>query len=40
VINKVGGENITKGREYQVKTLINIDVVGGKVIIVDEHGDG
>ena len=40
VINKVGGENKTKGREYQVKTLINIDVVGGKVIIVDEHGDG
>ncbi len=40
VINKVGGENKTKDREYQVKTLINIDVVGGKVIIVDEHGDG
>jgi len=40
VINKVGGENKTNDREYQVKTLINIDVVGGKVIIVDEHGDG
>jgi adenine phosphoribosyltransferase len=40
VINKVGGENKTKDRVYQVKTLINIDVVGGKVIIVDEHGDG
>ena len=40
VINKIGGENKTNDREYQVKTLINIDVVGGKVIIVDEHGDG
>ena len=40
VINKVGGENKTKDGEYQVKTLINIDVIGGKVVIVDEHGDG
>tara|TARA_A100001037_G_scaffold304540_1_gene341656 strand:- start:12694 stop:13272 length:579 start_codon:yes stop_codon:yes gene_type:complete len=40
VINKVGGENKTTGKNYEVKSLINIDVVKGKVVIVDEHGDG
>ena len=40
VINKVGGENRAGDRGYQVKTLINIDVIEGKVVIVDEHGDG
>ncbi|MFL2520907.1 MAG: hypoxanthine/guanine phosphoribosyltransferase [Halobacteriales archaeon] len=40
VINKVGGENRAGNKGYQVKTLINIDVIEGKVVIVDEHGDG
>ncbi|HIJ12162.1 MAG TPA: purine phosphoribosyltransferase family protein [Halobacteriales archaeon] len=40
VINKVGGENRAGDKGYQVKTLINIDVIEGKVVIVDEHGDG
>ena len=40
VINKVGGENRAENEGYQVKTLINIDVIEGKVVIVDEHGDG
>jgi adenine phosphoribosyltransferase len=39
VIKKVGGENrLDSGRE--VKTLINVDVVDGEVVVVDEHGDG
>ena len=40
VINKVGGENRAGDKGYQVKTLINIDVIEGKVVIVDEDGDG
>ena len=40
VINKVGGEDRAGDKGYQVKTLINIDVIEGKVVIVDEHGDG
>jgi len=40
VINKVGGENRAGDKGYQVKTLINIDVIEGKVVIVGEHGDG
>ena len=40
VINKAGGENKTTDKNYEVKSLINIDVVKGKVVIVDEHGDG
>jgi len=40
VIKKVGGENKIEGSEYQVKTLINVDVVDGEVIVVDQYGDG
>ena len=40
VIKKVGGGNALEGSDYQVKTLINVDVVDGEVIIVEEHGDG
>ncbi|MFB6172698.1 MAG: hypoxanthine/guanine phosphoribosyltransferase [Haloarculaceae archaeon] len=38
VIKKVGGEN--QMRDYDVKTLINVDVVDGEVVVVDEDGDG
>jgi adenine phosphoribosyltransferase len=38
VIKKVGGENAMD--DYGVKTLINVDVVSGEVVIVDEDGDG
>lgn len=38
VIKKDGGEN--KMAEHDVKTLINVDVVSGSVVIVDENGDG
>lgn len=38
VIKKVDGEN--KMDNYDVKTLINVDVVSGEVVIVDEDGDG
>jgi adenine phosphoribosyltransferase len=40
VIKKVGGENKIEDSEYQVKTLINVDVVDGEVIVVDQYGDG
>ncbi|KYH25890.1 hypoxanthine/guanine phosphoribosyltransferase [Halalkalicoccus paucihalophilus] len=39
VIKKVGGENKLDGTSYSVKTLINVDVVDGEVVIVDETGD-
>jgi adenine phosphoribosyltransferase len=39
VIKKVGGENRMEGTGYDAKTLINVDVVDGEVVIVDEHGD-
>jgi adenine phosphoribosyltransferase len=39
VIKKVGGENKLDGSDYDVKTLINVDVVDGEVVIEDEHGD-
>lgn len=39
VIKKTGGENALEGSDYAVKTLINVDVVDGEVVIVDEHGD-
>ncbi|WP_330632626.1 hypoxanthine/guanine phosphoribosyltransferase [Halocatena halophila] len=38
VIKKVGGEN--KMETHDVKTLINVDVQDGEVVIVDEEGDG
>ncbi|WP_335999505.1 hypoxanthine/guanine phosphoribosyltransferase [Halorientalis halophila] len=40
VIKKVGGENKIEDSEYDVKTLINVDVVDGEVVVVDEYGDG
>jgi adenine phosphoribosyltransferase len=39
VIKKVGGENEVDDAGYDVKTLINVDVVDGEVVIVDEEGD-
>ena len=39
VIKKVG-ENELTGTHHDVKTLINIDVVDGEVVIADESGDG
>ncbi|SDF84947.1 hypoxanthine/guanine phosphoribosyltransferase [Halorientalis regularis] len=39
VIKKVGGENKIQGSDYDVKTLINVDVVDGEVVVVDEFGD-
>ncbi|EMA39680.1 hypoxanthine/guanine phosphoribosyltransferase [Halobiforma nitratireducens] len=39
VIKKVGGENKVDDAGYDVKTLINVDVVDGEVVIVDETGD-
>ena len=40
VIKKVGGENALEAVDPQVKTLINVDVVDGQVVIEDEYGDG
>ncbi|MFB6074292.1 MAG: hypoxanthine/guanine phosphoribosyltransferase [Haloarculaceae archaeon] len=40
VIRKVGGENKLDAAGYEAKTLINVDVVDGEVVVVDEHGDG
>lgn len=40
VIKKVGGGNKLDDSPYSVKTLINVDVVDGEVVIVDEGGDG
>ena len=40
VIKKVGGENRLEETQFQAKTLINVDVVDGEVVIRDEDGDG
>ena len=40
VIKKVGGEEILAEIDHEIKTLINVDVVDGQVVVVDEHGDG
>jgi adenine phosphoribosyltransferase len=37
---KKAGDNELQGTHHDVKTLINIDVVDGEVVIVDEMGDG
>jgi len=37
---KKAGDNELQGTHHDVKTLINIDVVDGEVVIVDEFGDG
>jgi adenine phosphoribosyltransferase len=39
-IKKVGGENKIDETDYEPKTLVNVDVVDGEVVIVDEDGDG
>ncbi|MUV88024.1 adenine phosphoribosyltransferase [Natronomonas sp. CBA1123] len=39
VIKKVGGENKLEDSPYTAKTLINVDVIDGEVVIVDEDGD-
>ncbi len=39
VIKKVG-DNELQGTHHDVKTLINIDVADGEVVVVDESGDG
>ncbi|RBI61184.1 adenine phosphoribosyltransferase [halophilic archaeon] len=39
VIKKVG-ENELDDSDYDVKTLVNVDVVDGEVVIVDDRGDG
>jgi adenine phosphoribosyltransferase len=39
VIKKVGGENAVAEEGYDVKTLINVDVVDGEVVVLDEAGD-
>ena len=39
VIKKVGGENELETTAYEAKTLINVDVVDGEVVVVDEDGD-
>ncbi|PSQ49458.1 adenine phosphoribosyltransferase [Halobacteriales archaeon SW_6_65_15] len=39
VIKKVGPNELDDSG-YDVKTLINVDVQDGEVVIVDEHGDG
>jgi adenine phosphoribosyltransferase len=40
VIKKVGGENKLEGSTHSVKTLIDVDVVDGQVVVIDEDGDG
>ncbi len=40
VIKKVGGGNEVDDAGYDVKTLINVDVVDGELVVVDEDGDG
>ncbi len=37
---KKAGDNELRGTHHDVKTLINIDVVDGEVVVVDELGDG
>ena len=39
VIKKVGGENELESSPYAAKTLINVDVADGDVVIVDAAGD-
>jgi adenine phosphoribosyltransferase len=39
VIKKVSGQNKLAEAGYEAKTLINVDVVDGEVVIADEQGD-
>jgi len=40
VIKKVDGQNKLAESGYEAKTLINVAVEDGEVVVVDEHGDG
>jgi adenine phosphoribosyltransferase len=40
VIKKVGGGNKLDGTQFEPKTLVNVDVVDGELVIVDDEGDG
>ena len=40
VIKKVGGGNKLEDTDYEPKTLVNVAVDGGELVIVDEEGDG
>ncbi|WP_276271504.1 hypoxanthine/guanine phosphoribosyltransferase [Haloarcula litorea] len=40
VIKKADGENKLDEAGYDAKTLINVTVEDGEVVIADEHGDG
>ena len=40
VIKKVDGENELEDSGYDAKTLINVVVEDGEVVVVDEEGDG
>ena len=39
VIKKVDGENALEGSAYSAKTLINVTVENGEVVIIDPNGD-
>jgi adenine phosphoribosyltransferase len=39
VIKKTGGQNKLADDGYHAKTLINVDVVDGEVVVVDSDGD-
>jgi adenine phosphoribosyltransferase len=40
VIKKVGNGNKLDETQFEPKTLINVDVVDGELVVVDESGDG
>ena len=40
VIGKVGGENRLADTDYDAKTLIDVDVQDGEVVVVNENGSG
>jgi adenine phosphoribosyltransferase len=40
VIGKVGGENHLAETDYEAKTLIDVDVENGEVIVLAENGSG
>jgi adenine phosphoribosyltransferase len=40
VIGKVGGEDRLEDTDYEAKTLIDVDVRDGTVVIINEHGSG
>ena len=40
VIKKVGGGNKLEGTDYEPKTLVNVTVENGELVVVDAEGDG